>query len=275
MSNFLESGQAHTANQFPLTAGFTLNVTFTTAATGFPSFTSNFGIVDEVTSATPDDSGVGNAGNINAYLFTDQESLNTVGFSAANRPEHTTGTDPGLYTDFGALASVSTALNDAIILGTTQTFSLTVNADGSATFSLDDTSGDLAAGTLSSLFTDSADGEYHFVAYSQGNTGLTLNSVSIDAVPVVSTSLTITEIQYSPEADTVTLTWVSSQDSSYVARFSNDLIDWDADLDDGITMAEDDENLDDGNLLTKTFNLEESLIADATKLFFQIEIESE
>ncbi|WP_309489500.1 PEP-CTERM sorting domain-containing protein [Oceaniferula flava] len=176
---------AHTANQFVLNSGFTLTVTFTTAeqADTFPSFTSSFGLVDEVTVTTPAADGVGASGNLNAYLYTDQASLNTVGFSLANRPDHANPEAPGLYTDFGTLSLASSDLNSAIVYGTEQTFTLTVNADGSAAFDLDGTSGTLAAGALSSLFTDSADGAYHFVAYSQGNPGLTLNSVTIDAVP--------------------------------------------------------------------------------------------
>lgn len=177
---------AHTANQFVLNSGFTLTVNFTTSllADAFPSFTASFGIVDEVTADTPAADGTGGGGNLNAYLYSDQVSLNTVGFSAANRPTHATQSlDPGLFTDFGTLAQASNVLNSAIVYGTTQTFSLSVNADGSAAFSLDAANGTLPVGALSSLFTDSTDGAYHFVAYSQGNPGLTLNSVSIDAVP--------------------------------------------------------------------------------------------
>ncbi|WP_411847329.1 PEP-CTERM sorting domain-containing protein [Roseibacillus persicicus] len=177
----------HTTNQFDLTAGFTLDVTFTTSALAdaFPSFTSSFGIVDEVTAATPAADGTGNANNIGAYLFSNQDSLNTVGFSAANRPAHSSGdsTDQGIFTDFGTLTLASTALNSAIAYGTTQTFSMTVNADGSASFSLDAASGTLPAGSLSSLFTDSADGEFYFVAYSQGNPGLSLGDVTITTIP--------------------------------------------------------------------------------------------
>lgn len=178
---------AHTTSQFDLSSGFTLDVTFTTAALGteFPSFVSSFGIVDEVTAATPDASDIGGGNNINAFLYSDQADLNAVGFSAANRPTHTSATDEGVYTDFGTLAQASSDLNTAIAYGTTQTFSMTVNADGSSTFSLDGASGNLPTGALSSLFTDSADGEYHFVAYSQGNPGFTLNSVSIDAVSTI------------------------------------------------------------------------------------------
>ncbi len=186
---------AYTANQFNLSGGFTLRVTFTTAAEAdtFPSFTSSFGIVDEVTAGVPAADDTAATGNLNAYLFSESaDPLNTVGFSAANRPNHSSATSPGIYTDFGTLSLASTDLNSAIAWGTTQSFELTVYADGSADFSLDAASGSLAAGSLSSLFTDSTDGEYHFVAYSQGNPGLSLDEVtltSLETIPEPSAAL--------------------------------------------------------------------------------------
>ncbi|MGD9419691.1 MAG: PEP-CTERM sorting domain-containing protein [Verrucomicrobiota bacterium JB025] len=171
---------AHSANQFDLSSGFTLDLTFTTAATGNPSFTSSFGIVDEVTAGPAGTNGVGATGNLNAFMTSDQDGLNAVGFSTTTR-----NSLQGLNADFGTLASVSTSLNSAIVLGTTQSFSLTVNTDGSATFDLDGTSGSLGAGALSSLFTDSADGEYYFAAYSQGNSGFTLNDVTLTSLATI------------------------------------------------------------------------------------------
>ncbi|WP_404307668.1 PEP-CTERM sorting domain-containing protein [Neorhodopirellula lusitana] len=175
---------AYTNNQFDLSGGFKLDVTFTTAALddSFPSFVSSFGIVDEVTATvTNETDSLGDRGNLNSFMFADQDDLNAVGFAVAARPA--TDNAPGLYSDFGTLTEVSSALDSAILLGTTQTFSMTVLTDGSAEFSLDGASGSLAAGTLSSLFTDSTDGEYYFVAYSQGNPGFSLSDVTITAVP--------------------------------------------------------------------------------------------
>lgn len=164
----------HTANQFDLSAGFTLELTFTTDNSNtFPSFTSSFGIVDEVTAAAP-----ATTGNLNAFMNTDQADLNAVGFSATTRNGF-----QGLNADFGTLSSVSTALNSAINLGTQQTFVLTVNTDGSGTASLDGTSVNLAAGTFSGLFANSTDDAFYFAAYSQGNQGLVLNEVTISVVP--------------------------------------------------------------------------------------------
>ena len=179
---------AHTENQFNLVAGFTLTVNFTTIspllnpADVFPSYTASFGIVDEVTSGTPAANGVASTGNLNSFLSGDQDLLNAVGFIPANRPADSDRL-PGLATDFGTLAVASTAANGAINLGGTQTLTLTVNADGSAEFDLDGVGASLAAGVFSDLFDDSLDGEFHFVAYSQGNEGFTLNSVTIETVP--------------------------------------------------------------------------------------------
>ena len=169
---------AHTSNQFNLSGGFTLTVAFQTAATGNPSFTSSFGIVDEVTATAPAANGTGPAGNLNAFLVSNQDSLNALGFSTTTRNDI-----QGINADFGTLSSVSTDLNGAIVLGTAQTFTLTVETDGSAAFDLDGTSGSVPAGTLSSLFDDSGDGSYYFAAYSQGNAGFTLNSVTIESIP--------------------------------------------------------------------------------------------
>ncbi|MBK1855592.1 PEP-CTERM sorting domain-containing protein [Verrucomicrobiaceae bacterium 5K15] len=164
----------HTENQFDLSGGFTLTVDFQTAASSsFASFTSSFGIVDEITASGTD------LGNLNAFMQTDAD-LNAVGFSATTRNGF-----QGLNSDTtgGALTSASTALNSAIDLGTRQTFTLTVNADGSADFDLDGTSASLGAGTFSDLFTNSADGEYFFAAYTQGNSGMNIYEITIDAVP--------------------------------------------------------------------------------------------
>ncbi|MGJ8655426.1 MAG: PEP-CTERM sorting domain-containing protein [Akkermansiaceae bacterium] len=167
----------HSTNQFDLSNGFVMLVDFTTAASGNPSFTSSFGIVDEITSVnTPN---AGDPGNLSAFMQTDQ-ALNAVGFSATTRNGF-----QGLNSDFGTLTSLSDDLDSAVTLGSRQLFTLTVNADGSGTATLNSTSANLTAGQLSSLFTDSADGEFYFAAYSQGNSGLTIHEVSINALDAI------------------------------------------------------------------------------------------
>lgn len=178
---------AHTANEFDLSPGFTLQVVFTTAATGFPSYTASFGIVDEVTAGTPAANDVGSSGNLNAFLIGEQADLNAVGLQAGPRDPDGTGSltsFEGVNADLGGtLTQVSTGLNTAINLGTTQTFTLVVATDGSGSATLDSTTVNFAAGTFSALYTNSLDDEFYFAAYSQGNAGLSLDSVTITAVP--------------------------------------------------------------------------------------------
>ena len=83
-------------------------------------------------------------------------------------------------------------------------------------------------------------------------------------------SFVITEIIYSPVTDEVTLTWRSRPDTTYAAKYSTDMTDWGADLDDGITSAND-EVLDDGDQITMTFDLGLAGIAAEKDLFFRIE----
>jgi hypothetical protein len=80
----------------------------------------------------------------------------------------------------------------------------------------------------------------------------------------------ITEIVYSPEADTVTLTWRSRASEMYIAKYSLEMGNWDFDIGDGLTMEDNDENPDDGDHLTMTFPLTDGLeiLGD---LFFRIE----
>jgi hypothetical protein len=84
----------------------------------------------------------------------------------------------------------------------------------------------------------------------------------------------ITEIDYSPLAATVTLTWTSRQSASYIAKYSLTMADgWIFDMADGITMAVDDEMPGDGNFLTKTFDLDGFGLAGSPELFLRIEEE--
>ena len=79
----------------------------------------------------------------------------------------------------------------------------------------------------------------------------------------------ITEIQYSPDTNQVTLTWPKTSASSYIVKVSPDLVDWDMDLDDGITAAQD-ENPADDTQITVTLELS-SDPQDSKKLFFRVE----
>ena len=79
----------------------------------------------------------------------------------------------------------------------------------------------------------------------------------------------ITEIDYDPDADTVT--WRSRPNTTYGAFSSFDLSDWSNELADSLGINED-ENPNDGNHITVTFPLSDGL-EDATDLFLRIQEE--
>ena len=83
------------------------------------------------------------------------------------------------------------------------------------------------------------------------------------------TNFKITAISYAAETDHVTLTWDKTGAASYAARYSIDMADWDADLDDSI-LVDRDENPEDAEHITVTFTLGESL-KNEPRLFFRIE----
>lgn len=82
----------------------------------------------------------------------------------------------------------------------------------------------------------------------------------------------ITSIAYGADPEAVTLTWTARSGSSYLVRYSLDLQSWDADLGDGLSMAND-ENPDDGDLLTVTFPLEPAALDGLSRLYFRVEEE--
>ena len=98
------------------------------------------------------------------------------------------------------------------------------------------------------------------------------NRVVFDDVSLVTdgpgTPFDITEIAYVAESDQVTLTWRDTGAESYAIKYSTDLTNWDSDLDDGITAAAD-ENPDDGDKITKSFDIPG--IAVDGRLYFRVE----
>ena len=95
--------------------------------------------------------------------------------------------------------------------------------------------------------------------------------MTVTAGPSSSQPFAITEIDYDPDADTVTLTWRSRPGTTYSAFSTIDLSDWSNELADSFGAA-DDEIPDDGNHITVTFKLENGL-EDATDLFLRIQEE--
>jgi hypothetical protein len=73
----------------------------------------------------------------------------------------------------------------------------------------------------------------------------------------------ITVIDYSPGADTVTLTWTSRPGAKYTVKYSRDLTNWEADLDDSIEA-------DAGETTTRTYSVTGLATADG-ELFFRVE----
>ena len=67
------------------------------------------------------------------------------------------------------------------------------------------------------------------------------NAAHIDAVVLdvtgavaVDPAFDITEFDYSPGTDEITLTWTSDPGSTYAVKYSTDMMNWEADLDDGV-----------------------------------------
>jgi len=74
--------------------------------------------------------------------------------------------------------------------------------------------------------------------------------------------LAINSINYSPDDGEVSLNWNSREGESYAVKFSTDLINWDADIDDGIAA-------DAGESTTRTFNISELDLPES--VFFRVE----
>jgi len=77
-------------------------------------------------------------------------------------------------------------------------------------------------------------------------------------------SFNITAIDYSPSDNMLTLTWDSTEGTPYAVRWSLDMSNWDADLDDGVLG-------DAGDSTTRTFDLTAAGLADPQRVFFRVE----
>ncbi len=96
--------------------------------------------------------------------------------------------------------------------------------------------------------------------------GVILDGNLPDPVP-----MRITDFQYIPSTNEIRLTWTANAFDSYSALFSTDLISFDGDIGDSITLADDDEDPNDGDHLTKTFDLGIFGLQFETDLFFRVE----
>lgn len=77
-------------------------------------------------------------------------------------------------------------------------------------------------------------------------------------------SFAITQLDYSPGDDQVTLTWDSQEGASYAVKYSRDMKGWDADLDDSVDAAA-------GDSTTATFDLAPAGLAGAGRVYFRVE----
>lgn len=81
--------------------------------------------------------------------------------------------------------------------------------------------------------------------------------------------LVISDISFSPVTNEVTLTWPKTGASSYTVRLSPDLLDWNNDLDDGVTEASD-EDPEDADNITVTLPVPANF-EGVSALFFRVE----
>jgi len=83
-----------------------------------------------------------------------------------------------------------------------------------------------------------------------------------DAPPV---AFAITAIDYDSATSMLTLTWTSNPGETYAVKYSPDMTNWDADLDDGIDADAG------GGITTGLFDLSLADLQDAARLFFRVE----
>ena len=95
------------------------------------------------------------------------------------------------------------------------------------------------------------------------------DNLSINGTVSGGSSFDITAIDYDAEADTLTLTWDSRPGEKYAVRFTTDLGDWLSDLEDEIEADGEDDST------TKTFDLSNANLQDATRVFFRVEVQAD
>ena len=95
-----------------------------------------------------------------------------------------------------------------------------------------------------------------------------MEEVRIDPLAIgenSSSTFVITDIDYSPSDQQVTLTWNSRVGQIYAVTYSEDMIDWPGDLDDSI-------DADAGDQTTRTYNLRDAGFNG--RVFFRVERQS-
>lgn len=109
-----------------------------------------------------------------------------------------------------------------------------------------------------------ADEAIDSVGIAMANVGIEgrIESFSLSDSTAPTSQLTITNISYSADSRMVTLTWTSSPGEIFAVKYSDDMTNWDNELEDSI-------DAEDGSITTMTFDITE-LSAD-NKLFFRVE----
>ena len=90
--------------------------------------------------------------------------------------------------------------------------------------------------------------------------------VTLDYTPGDASTLgfIITEIEFDPETSIMKLTWNSTPGKTYAIKYSKDMTNWDADLDDGVPAGS-------GKTTTAEFDLSEAGLAEDARVFFRVE----
>jgi len=86
----------------------------------------------------------------------------------------------------------------------------------------------------------------------------------VTAGPSSSQPFAITEIDYAPGDNMVTLTWDSREGEKYAVKFSKDMTSWGGDLDDDV-------DADAGDTTTKSYDLTTAGLAGAGRVYFRVE----
>jgi hypothetical protein len=197
----------HTTQKYPVPNGFTLDVVYNVEGVpGSLSESVGIGLID----------GVADLPGL-LYYPTMHEAIGISlttrnGFQGLNHCTYTEGDADGVLT------SLSTA--QTISAGTNRTFNLTVEADGSFSYSIDGQTP--TTGTTTFDLTK----EYHFAIYSQrASTGLEIQSVSLIPKTLVNT---VGEISVSTDGSTGGFSWYGQVGGSYELQFREDLTleDW-------------------------------------------------
>ena len=128
---------------------------------------------------------------------------------------------------------------------------------GTTKVTVTDTRGNLAEGVQLIRFTANS------VNGGANNAAFTFREIDVEGLGSGRMPFEITQIIYEPSTGTVTLTWRSIPTARYVVRFSRDMKDWTADLDDGIEP-------DAGELTTRRFDISGLPTPDG-KMFFRVE----